>query len=239
MRQGDFSEFSTLIYDPATATLVNNVVTRTPFANNTILPGRINPVAAKYASYFPEPNRPGTSANYFTNMLRPYDYDVILARVDHNISDANRVFGNVYYNKRREDRYNWALGAPNSPDGLINGFEITRGYDYRSNTGFIGGWTSVISQTSVLDVRGSRAWRIVRPGRDGFLFRRPQNHGRPRRSAADDVWQLQHDKPEFDHRISGDAAGGLGRGICQADGDHVVCTNNHDAAWRSLAEGRV
>ena len=87
-------------------------------------------------------------------MLRPYDYSAILGRVDHNISDTDRIFVNGYYNERREDRYNWALGAPNSPDGLINGFPITQGFDYRSNTGFTGGWTSARS-----DVDGDRPAR--------------------------------------------------------------------------------
>jgi hypothetical protein len=126
MRQGDFSEFTTLVYNPYSATSVGGVVTRTPFANNQIPPGMINAVAAAYASYYPEPNQTGTVGNYFTNMLRPYDYNAFLGRVDHNLSDANRLFVNGYYNKRREDRYNWALGAPNSPDGLINGFPVRR-----------------------------------------------------------------------------------------------------------------
>ena len=156
MRNGDFSEFTTLVYNPFSATLVNGVITRTPFTSNQIPSGLINPVAAKYASMYPEPNRPGTAANYFTNMLRPYDYNAVLGRVDHNFSSENRIFVNGYYNKRREDRYNWALGAANSPDGLVNGFPVTQGYDYRSNTGFVGGWTSVLSRASVFDVRMSR-----------------------------------------------------------------------------------
>ena len=155
MRGGDFSEFTTLIYNPFSATTVNGVVTRTPFTNNQIPVGMINAVAAAYASYYPEPNQPGTNGNYFTNMLRPYDYDAFLGRVDHNLSDSNRLFVNGYYNKRREDRYNWALGAPNSPDGLINGFPITSGFDYRSNTGVTGGWTYVPSGATVFDVRVS------------------------------------------------------------------------------------
>jgi hypothetical protein len=156
MRNGDFSEFSTLVYDPYSATSVGGTITRSPFQNNQIPAGMINPVAAKYAAMYPEPNRPGTAGNYFTNMLRPYDYNAILGRVDHNFSSENRMFVNGYYNKRREDRYNWALGAANSPDGLVNGFPVTQGYDYRSNTGFVGGWTSVLSRASVFDVRLSR-----------------------------------------------------------------------------------
>ena len=33
------------------------------------------PVAAAYAALYPLPNRPGTVGNYFTNQLRPYDYN--------------------------------------------------------------------------------------------------------------------------------------------------------------------
>ena len=57
MRRGDFSEFVTPVYDPFTATGTNR--TRTPFPNNVIPSGRINPVAAAYASVLsgPEPPR--------------------------------------------------------------------------------------------------------------------------------------------------------------------------------------
>ena len=155
MRNGDLSEFSNAIYDPNSAFLVGNTVTRTPFTGNIIPDGRINPVARAYASYYPEPNRPGTVGNYFTNMLRPYDYHAFLTRLDHNLTESHRAFFTGYYSKRREDRYNWALGAPNSPDGLINGYTITQGFDYRSNLGFTGGWTSVMSNTTVFDMRAA------------------------------------------------------------------------------------
>ena len=153
MRAGDFGEFPTLIYDPFTATGTN--ATRTPFANNVIPTGRINAVAAAYAAYYPEPNRPGTNGNYFTNMLRPYDYNAVLGRVDHNFTGSNRLFVNAYYNTRREDRYNWAQDATNASAGSINGFRVTQGFDYRSNTGVTGGFTSVRSATTVVDVRMS------------------------------------------------------------------------------------
>src|SRR5262245_11860673 len=155
MRAGDLSEFTTPIYDPNSAFLVGSTVTRLPFTGNLIPDGRINPVARAYASYYPEPNRPGTVGNYFTNQLRPYDYHAFLTRVDHNVNESHRLFFTGYYSKRREDRFNGALGAPNSPDGLINGYPITQGFDYRSNTGFSGGWTAVLSNTSVFDLRTS------------------------------------------------------------------------------------
>jgi hypothetical protein len=161
MRNGDLGEFTTQIFDPSTATGTNGA--RTAFANNRIDPGRINPVAAAYAALYPEPNRASTEGNYFTNMLRPYDYNAIMGRVDHNINMSNRIFVTAYYNKREEDRYNWALEAANSTGGAINGFQVTKGFDYRSNTGVTTGYTSTLSPTLLLDIRASGAefgeWR--------------------------------------------------------------------------------
>jgi hypothetical protein len=162
MRTGDLSEFSNLIYDPATATGSSN--TRKPFTGNVIPNERIDAVARAYASYYPMPNLPGTISNYFTNQLRPYDYNAALGRVDQNFNESARAYATVYWNKRREDRYNWAKGASNATgEGIINDFLVTQGYDYRTNLGIGGGYTHVLSSTFVLDVRGSWAqygeWR--------------------------------------------------------------------------------
>lgn len=154
MRQGDFSEFSTPVFNPYTATGSNG--TRTPFPGNLVPPGLINPIAARYAALYPEPNRPGTEDNYFTNQLRPYDYQAVLGRIDHNFGPNHKLFLSGYWNKRQEDRYNWALGAANATgDGAIDGFEVTHGYDNRSNLGGTLGFTSTFSSTLLLDVRAS------------------------------------------------------------------------------------
>jgi len=147
MRAGDLSEFTGVtVYDPRTATGTNG--TRTAFAGNLIPDNRINPVARAYAHLYPLPNRPGTTGNYFTNQLRPYDYNAALIRLDHSFNSSNNLFLNSYYNKRQEDRYNWALGAENATgDGEIDGFEVTHGYDYRSNTGATLGYTSIPSSS--------------------------------------------------------------------------------------------
>ncbi len=79
-----------------------------------------------------------------------------MGRVDHNFTDTNRLYVTTYWNKRQEDRYNWADGAANATDGgAINGFLITKGFDYRTNTGAIGGYTSALASNLLLDVRGS------------------------------------------------------------------------------------
>jgi hypothetical protein len=156
MRTGDFGESTTQIFDPLTAT--GTAGTRTAFANNVIPTTRIDAVAARYASLYPLPNRPGTVANYFTNQLRPYDYRGGVVRIDHNYDSNNRFYGNTYWNTRQEDRYNWALGAENATgDGVIGGFGVTQGFDYRTNAAANAGYTSVVSPTMVVDVRASWA----------------------------------------------------------------------------------
>src|SRR5687767_1411131 len=82
----------------------------------------------------------------------------MLERIDHNFDSASRLFVSGYWNKRQEDRYNWAAGASNATtEGAINGFEVTRGFDYRSNTGVTLGFTSTRSSALVFDLRGSWA----------------------------------------------------------------------------------
>jgi Carboxypeptidase regulatory-like domain/TonB dependent receptor-like, beta-barrel len=154
MRRGDFSEFPTLVYDPSTVTGTTGA--RTAFAGNQIPANRINAVAAAYAALYPVPNRPTTESNYYTNQLRPYDYNAWMARLDHNFSSTSRVFATTYVNKRQEDRYNWAQDASNATDnGIINGFAVTQGFDYRTNTGLNGGHTLTLSNSLLLDTRVS------------------------------------------------------------------------------------
>jgi hypothetical protein len=170
MRRGDFSEWlasGILIYDPLTVTGAN--LQRTAFPGNLVPADRLNAVARRYVSYYPEPNQPGLEDNYFTNQLRPYDYDAVLGRFDHNFDGSNKMFVTLFWNKRREDRYNWAKGASNATgEGSINGFEVTRGFDFRSNKGAILGYTATLSPTLVLDVRAgfSRFGEYRRPAQE-------------------------------------------------------------------------
>jgi hypothetical protein len=157
MRNGDMSEWlgNTTVYDPLTATGTN--LTRTAFAGNIIPTSRLNPIARAYANLYPEPNRPGLEDNYFTNQLRPYDYNAFLIRGDHNFSGSHKLFLNGYWNKREEDRYNWAKGAANATgEGEINGLLVTQGFDYRTNTGATLGYTALLNNSLALDVIG--AW---------------------------------------------------------------------------------
>ena len=75
-------------------------------------------------------------SNYFTNQLRPYDYNAVDGPGRSQLQSTNRLYATVYWNKRQEDRYNWAQDASNATDGgIINGFAVTKGFDYRTNVG--------------------------------------------------------------------------------------------------------
>ena len=89
MRSGDFSELLSIgvqIFDPATARLVNGVVTRDAFPNNIIPAARINPIARSVLDYFPQPNRAASADfgdNFFVEQPWTYAYDFQMTKVDH------------------------------------------------------------------------------------------------------------------------------------------------------------
>lgn len=154
MRQGNFSELSYPIYNPASAFLgngsngcANNVVCRLPFTNNVIPTGQMYAPALSFMQFFPEPNLPGVQNNFITdqNLIRPYRS--YLARIDHNINANNRIFGKYYHSRNTEDRYNLTM----QPDSIFRGFE-----NRRNNGGNVG-WTSTLSSSFILDLRGSWA----------------------------------------------------------------------------------
>lgn len=154
MRRGDFSDFlqlpaPTRIFDPATAQ-ATGTVTRTAFPGNVIPTGRLNPIALAYLSFYPLPNttgnRDGTN-NFFSNQIRRQNYRAWLTRVDHKISQNQSIFGKYYHSFNPEDRQDWA--------GIVNGFPITKGFEFRTNDGGNIDYTATISPTSVFDLRVS------------------------------------------------------------------------------------
>ncbi len=176
MRTGDFTELivnpaniadaaNTIIYNPFSGVLVGSNVTRTSFGCPTTgaVPAgstcNILPAAAMYGpalaflNLFPAPNQAGLVNNYVTdqNLIRPYRSYMV--KIDHNFNDNNRIFGKYYHSRNTEDRYNLE-GTPDS---------ITRGFENRRNNGGNVDFTSTLSSTMVLDIRGSwNQFRLLR-----------------------------------------------------------------------------
>lgn len=169
-RRGDFSALivnrnniadpaNTVIYNPFSATQVGNNVVRTSFgcevpantpvpANCNIIPANLfNPVAMAVLRYYPLPNNPGLTNNFFANQNRRQNYRAYLTRLDHTFNQNHRVFGKYFHSFNPEDRQDWA--------GVVNGFPITKGFEFRTNDGGNVDYTSTMSPTTVLDLRVS------------------------------------------------------------------------------------
>lgn len=107
-RAGDFSQSYNangalrVIYDPATTAPDPSrpgQFTRTPFANNVIPNGRLDPVALKMQQYYPLPNGPGLpftrQNNFVVQSAIPQPQDRYEFKIDHNLTATQRMFGRV------------------------------------------------------------------------------------------------------------------------------------------------
>lgn len=141
-RNGDFSSSKVLVYDPRT---------NSPFGNNKIPSGQIDPAAAKIFSALPLPNSPGSfdpaTGVTINNLVeigstKPASNSTTL-RIDHNISDKDRLFGTLtHFNKA-------SPAQPKIPGPLENnvGPGVTTGYQA------ILGYTHTFSPTLLLEAR--------------------------------------------------------------------------------------
>jgi hypothetical protein len=89
------------IFDPTTRqTLPGGVVVETPFANNTIPPSMIDPVAALLQSSFPNPTGSGSLNNYTQPPFANNRHTTIPAvKIDHNLSSSMKLSG--YFSETR------------------------------------------------------------------------------------------------------------------------------------------
>lgn len=149
-RAGNFSQTQTSggnveIYDPLTTTIgPNGSIIRQPFAGNVIPASRIDPVAAKIAGYYPNPNGSfeGGAYNYDVNASNYQQIFQGLIRVDHSFSESDKIFG-------RYGRYN-----PNNPAviEINNAANPNNGGGWWDNQAGLG-WTHVFSPTVYNDFR--------------------------------------------------------------------------------------
>ena len=117
MRNGDFSELLALgpqyqIYNPFTRrAIAGGRLQQDPFAGNIIPSQLINPVARKILEYIPLPrttgNADGTSNFQNPALTEEITYHTHTVRVDHVISDRQRMFARVNYYDRDSDYNNY------------------------------------------------------------------------------------------------------------------------------------
>ena len=103
-RRGDFSRTFNpdgslaVIYNPFnTQRLTDGTFARNPFPGNQIPQNMLDPVALKLMAYFPAPNRPGNpltgTGNFVAALGLPFTGDQYSVRVDHNVTQSQRLFG--------------------------------------------------------------------------------------------------------------------------------------------------
>lgn len=153
-RAGDFSKTTVnglpiAIYDPTkTVQTAPGVYTRPQFTNNIIPADRIDPVAKKLLSYYPLPtsagNADGLNNYFFGGSVVTDDYNAYTTTLDQVLNQANRLSFSYYQSDRQ---------TPNPTYGFPDPAASPLYLHWRVNKGTSLTWTSVLSPTTVLDVR--------------------------------------------------------------------------------------
>jgi Carboxypeptidase regulatory-like domain len=97
VQTGDFSKLGIQLYDPFSGTASS----RSPFPNNNVST-RLDPAAVKLISLLPAPTRTTVTNNYTITPSQTLSDNQFSARLDDNLSDADRVF--VKYSFDRPDQ---------------------------------------------------------------------------------------------------------------------------------------
>lgn len=159
MRSGDFSKLRNsqgaqiVIYDPITGNAANSYA-RTPFAGNIIPVSRVNPIAAKVLSYYPNPNTTTAGQNYSSLNYRVPSadanqherYKTYTTKVDQNIGNNRFFVRHIYTNRDLLRAVNGISGAPGN-DGY---FPFVR-----NNNGAVVDWVSMVNPSNVFNLRVS------------------------------------------------------------------------------------
>lgn len=158
MRNGDFSELSTPIFDPMT-------LPRVAFPGNVIPRDRWDPRAAALMGVYPVPNQPGLANNFAYNGQGWQTNHMADVRVDHRFSEKDSIFARYSYNLTN------GLTPSQCPSTTIAG----RSIDPTCNTGgtqgiysgpyhtfahnVVANWTRIQSPTLITEAKYS----FVRP----------------------------------------------------------------------------
>ena len=98
-RTGNFSDWSTPIYDPKSEHIVNGVITRTPFSGNQIPASMISPLAQQWMQYLPTPTSAGPINNYLAQPVSDgilSNLNEYLFRIDHYWGEKDHFFVTIW-----------------------------------------------------------------------------------------------------------------------------------------------
>ncbi len=154
--QGDFSRLvdssgrPITLYDPTTTRTVGGSLVRDAFAGNRIPAGRINPVAAKVASFYPQPNRtsetPDNANNYSKVTPSRNGYDSWLGKMDFRTSSKSNIsfrYGQTPWSNFSQIA--WGTNAA-EPSGEAPSTRVSRTWG--------ADWTYTLGPTMVFNLRG-------------------------------------------------------------------------------------
>lgn len=141
---GDFSAMRATVRDPLTGD---------PFPGQIIPASQIDPVGATIARLYPAPNVPGAPSrtnNYRANQPIENPTNVVVTRLDHTISDKDRLYGRLLVSN------GYTLNAPIYPIAGVDPFNELRenGYYNWSAT-----WLHNFTPTTMVEFRWEWDWR--------------------------------------------------------------------------------
>ena len=149
MRNGDFGEVNTRIYDPLTGDVSG--ANRVAFANNMIPQDRISPIARRLLQFIPEPNIPGAPLgqnNYQKAQTREKTTDGFDAKINYTMNQKDSLSYRLSFMRPVV----FDPGLYGQYGGPANGGFAGEGTNKSFSSA--GTWTRVFSATTVLDVRG-------------------------------------------------------------------------------------
>jgi len=127
MTQGNFSQLSQLIYDPATT--AGSPATRTPFPGNIIPTNRFSKISANIIPFIPGPNGAALTNNHsFVNTSQVTDH-VWAFKIDHVFSDKNRIA----YFQSIDSQLTSSVGDFDGPLGTALGSQYQKPRIFRVN----------------------------------------------------------------------------------------------------------
>ncbi len=132
-RTGDFSGLlaynsTNQLYNPYGATLQNGQVVRNPISGDVLANAglTVNPIAAAYMKLIPMPNYDGAATkadgenNFFASIPSTNNYYSNEARIDYNVSDSDKFFGEYHASHYTNARSNWFSNALSGYTGTTN-----------------------------------------------------------------------------------------------------------------------
>ncbi len=154
---GDFSGLlpALHIYDPATYDAKTGL--RDVFAGNLIPKSRLDPVGAKAAALFPEPNKPGLARNFLYNPPDQTDRDHWDVKVDHTFSARDSAYTRLSYQRDLEPR------SPALPGPAWGGGAEASDFTHTGNN-FMVGYNHVFTPTFILSMKA--AWNRLLTDRE-------------------------------------------------------------------------